>query len=607
MKFARVEMLFLIWTLPVLFLVFLYGMKRRKKILARFASVKGLETIAAEARGNRRWLKAVLFLCAMGFMALSLSGPRYGYRWQEVERKGVDIIIALDCSKSMLAQDIKPTRLDRAKRKIYDLLTLLQGDRVGLVAFAGTAFLQCPLTLDYEAFYIFLSSLTPDFLPIGGTDISGAVSTAAAGFDPESNSEKAVILITDGENTGPDDPVEAATAAQKAGVKLFCIGVGGEEGVPVPDGQGGFKKDENGRIAVTKLDENLLKKMAVITGGTYVRSVTGDMDLNVIYTDEIRGKMEKTTLESGKKQVWEDRYQWPLAIAILLLMIEIFLPTRRTAAVLIIGLAFCFAAPPVYADAFRDGVSAYEKGEYEKAKDLFIKAQLDDPDNPAISYNLGAAYYKMEEYDSAALNFQAALNTEENALKQKSLYNLGNARFRQQKYEEAIKHYEDALTVAETALHTDDIQARQNIAFVKKVMEEQQKSQENQQGENKDGDQQQKDSEQQKEGDQPSDKSEKNQEGQENKEDGQPEKGQEQQASNPEDSQEKSGEQGPPEPSVDENKKEGEEKPMQAAKPGEKGDEGDKAQAERVLNRLKDQPGRAMMPHYQKRQVEKDW
>ncbi len=265
-------------------------------------------------------------LCTLFFLVLALSGPQYGYKWQEIERKGIDIIVALDCSRSMLATDISPTRLDRAKREVYDLLTMLQGDRIGLVAFSGTAFLQCPLTLDYNAFHLFLKTLTPDFLPVGGTDIFGAVSVSIAGFEEKANSEKAVILITDGENTGDDDPMKAAEEAEKAGVKLFCIGVGSGDGVPVPDKEGGFKKDKSGNIVLSKMDEDTLKKMAIRTGGTYVRSVSGDMDLDAIYKDEIRGKMEASTLQSGRKQIWEDRYQWFLGFAIIALMIELFLP-----------------------------------------------------------------------------------------------------------------------------------------------------------------------------------------------------------------------------------------------------------------------------------------
>lgn len=481
MKFARIEMLFLIWSVPLLFLIFMFGMKKRMKILKAFSSQKGLKSTVPDISTGRRWLKAGLMLACLCFICIAMSGPQYGYKWQETEQKGIDIIIALDCSKSMLANDISPTRLDRAKRKIYDLLTILEGDRAGLVAFAGTAFLQCPLTLDYEAFNIFLNTLTPDFLPVGGTDISGAVAAAVAGFDQKTNSEKAVILITDGENTGKEDPIEAAKKAMESDVKLFCIGVGSEGGVPVPDEKGGFKKDETGKIIVTRLDEETLKKMAVMTGGTYVRSVSGDMDLDVIYKKEIRGKMEQSTLASGRKQVWEDRYQWVLIFAVIALLAEIFLPSiKKTAPILI--LAFLLISPyPVQAGPMQEGLEAYNKGEYETALKLFIDAQLDDPENPGILYNIGNTYYKMGNYESAAQNFKQALKTEDKNLKHKSLYNLGNTNFQNQEYEEAIKNYDEALKIA-----PDDIQAKENIEFVKKVMEQKKQEQKQCSNDNKD-------------------------------------------------------------------------------------------------------------------------
>jgi Ca-activated chloride channel family protein len=171
-------MLFLIWAVPLLFVVYIHGSRKRRRILKGFASVRGLSAIAPQTGSRRRRIKAALILGALFFMAIALCGPQYGYKWKEIERKGVDIVIAVDCSRSMLATDIRPTRLDRAKREVFDLLGMLKGDRIGLVAFAGTAFLQCPLTLDYEAFSLFMNVLSPDFLPVGGTDIPGAVLTS---------------------------------------------------------------------------------------------------------------------------------------------------------------------------------------------------------------------------------------------------------------------------------------------------------------------------------------------------------------------------------------------------------------------------------------------
>lgn len=326
MRFAHIHMLFLIWAVPLVFLVCVYGMKKRKSILKTFCGSSGLSVLSPMMSAKRRWVKYALLLVSLLFTSMALSGPQYGFKWQEIERKGVDLFIAMDCSKSMLATDIQPTRLERAKREVFDLLSMLQGDRAGLIAFAGTAFVQCPLTLDYNAFNLFMNALGPDSIPLGGTDIAAAIHAALDGFSEKDETDKAIILITDGESTG-GDPVAAAEEALKKGVKIFCIGVGHDEGVPVPDTNGGFQKDNQGKIILARLDEDTLKKIASVTGGDYVRSVAGDMDLDRIYTQNIRGTMEQKTLQSGKKKIWEDRFQWFLGPAIMFLMLGLGLPT----------------------------------------------------------------------------------------------------------------------------------------------------------------------------------------------------------------------------------------------------------------------------------------
>ncbi|MCJ7830198.1 MAG: VWA domain-containing protein, partial [Desulfobacterales bacterium] len=463
-------MLFFIWAVPVLFLVIVFGMRRRRDILNRFASPHGLSVIAPDTVGGRRWVKGSLLIGTVLFTAVALAGPKYGYRWQEIHQQGVDIIIALDCSRSMTAADIPPTRLERAKREVFDLLAMLKGDRVGLVAFAGTAFLQCPLTLDYNAFNLFLGALSPDYLPVGGTDITGALETVLNSFDPKSTSDKAVILITDGENTGDGDPVKAAETLKEKKIKLFCIGVGGGDGVPIPEPSGGFKKDRSGQIVLSRLDENTLKKMAVVTGGTYVRSVAGDMDLDAIYTDEIRKKMEAETLTSGRKQVWEDRFQWPLALALLCLVAELMLPVaRKTVIVSLLAALTLLPLPSADANDTRDGIAAYEKGDYEQALKHFIDAQLNTPDQSEMLYNVADAYFKTGNFDAAAEHYKQVLETDDGQLKRKALYNLGNAEFRRGNAKEAIGQYEAALSI-----DPDDQSTKENLEFVKKILEQQQ-------------------------------------------------------------------------------------------------------------------------------------
>ncbi len=606
MKFAAIEMLFLIWTVPVAVLVMIYGFRKRTRILERFSSQKGLAAIVPDKRRDRRKLKSVLILISLLLMCIAATGPQYGYHWREIEQKGIDVLIAMDCSRSMMAGDISPTRLDRAKREVYDLLMMLEGDRVGLVAFAGTAFLQCPLTLDYNAFHLFLQTLTPDYLPVGGTDIAGAVREALSGFEAKSNSEKAVILITDGENTGSGDPIEAAKEAADAGVKIFCIGVGDEEGVPIPDKEEGYLKDREGNIVLSRLDQETLKKMAVITKGVYIRSVAGDMDLDRIYKQEIRGKMESETLAGGRRQVWENRFQWVLIPAVLAFALEMFLSpiTRRSAAILFFTVAFLLGGNgSALANHVQEGIEAYEKGDYESALKHFIDAQLNHPDKPELYYNIGNAFYKKGDYESAAKNYREALSSEDKALKQKAYYNLGNANFKMQKLEDAVSGYEDALNI-----EPEDLKARQNLEFTKKVIEQKKQEPpqdcENDKNDQKQGEEQENKKDESRQGDESSeDKDEQSRQGWDKQEEER-----DRERSSPEDEDEGDGRRSQPQPPEAEEPEDQE--AAQAQRSGdEEPSEGDKENgtAARLLNRLKDQPGRAMIPAYRERRIEKDW
>jgi Ca-activated chloride channel family protein len=604
MKFARLEMLFLVWVLPVLVLAYLYGWRKRRTILSRFAVARTLSVIVPGGMAARRLWAAILILSATLLAVVAMAGPQYGFQWQTVERRGVDIIIALDCSRSMLAADIAPNRLDRAKREIYDLLNMLQGDRVGLIAFSGTAFLQCPLTIDYSAFNLFLEVLTPDYLPLPGTDLFSALKTCLSAFDPDTPSEKAVILITDGEHTGSENPLKAAEQAQKAGIKLFCIGVGSGDGVPIPAEGGGFKKDASGRIILSHLDESLLTRMALATGGGYVRSAAGDMDLDTIYRDQIRGQMEATTVESSRKQVWADRFQWPLALAVLLLFVARWMPViKKPLGIVLIALALSTFHPKAWAGPLQEAYQAYQKGDYPQALKKFIDEQLKDPENPEILYNIGNTHYKNKDYAAADKHYAQALTKAPADLKPKLMYNLGNSAYRQGRLEEAVKHYEAALKLA-----PQDQETQENLAFVKQKLQ-----QENQK-------QQQQEQEQEQEQKNPSDEAQKSQSKQQEKPPSSQNQKQDQKEpeKQPDEKKEPPGQKLPPDPSHSEANEAP--KPENPTEPPEKQDSqasagaqpkneqpGERPASTQILNRLKDQPGRALMPQYEKHPVDKDW
>jgi len=323
MTIAHLWVLNFLWLLPLLIVALIFHNRQKRRWLAQFAEKPLLPRLTSPEQRGRSFLKGLLLLSALGSMILALTGPRWGSHYQEVSRKGVDIMILVDVSSSMLVADIDPNRLERAEREILDFLRVVQGDRVGLVAFAGTAFVQCPLTLDYEALKIFLNELKPDLIPVPGTDLGAAVETGLAAFDFKSETDKVILLITDGEDNEKRG-LEATRRALGKGVKIFIFGMGEPSGGPVPAsaGKGGFKKDADGKLILSGLDESGLKKMAALTGGTYVRSMTGDLDLDILYFDGIKSKTEGEILKSGKIKVHEERFTVFLLAAFLFLLVE---------------------------------------------------------------------------------------------------------------------------------------------------------------------------------------------------------------------------------------------------------------------------------------------
>jgi len=630
MKFANPHMFYLIWLVVIFWGFIVYGNRKRSRVVKCFISSSLINTMIPGYSMGRKWLKGTLLTLSLLFLVLALTGPLAGFRWEEVKEKGVDIMIALDCSRSMLATDIKPTRLEQAKREIVDLLNMMHSDRAGLVAFAGSSILQCPLTLDHSGFTIFLNALNPDFLPMGGTDISGALQTAVNGFESGSNSEKAIIIITDGESTS-GDPVAIATEAAKKGVRIFCIGVGQEDGAPVPDSNGGFKKDDSGKIIMSKVDDEGLRKIAAVGNGLYVKSVAGDMDLDQIYTGEIQKNMKKTTLHSGKTKVWENRFQWMLFPAVLLLIAEMSISERRKikqgffilalmvgifSSLILHDMTIGSRAYASSAESVKKGLDAYEQGKYDDALKNFIDAQLERPDLPELYYNIGSAAYKKEDYESALNNFARAKESKDQTLREKSVFNTGNTKYRMGDLDGAIKEFEQIPE--ESELYNE---AKENLEFVKKKIEERKKQEQeqkdkekseqdkqNQDQKNQDQQNQEqkeqkeqsqknrdKDQKEQKSQDQSKKEQEKREQGEQNKQDQKKEESQE-------DNQQKEGQQ---EQSKDD-QKDAAQQAQNSETGGEKG-ENQQQSRQHLLNRLEDKPGSAMMPAYSGEPVLKDW
>ena len=331
MRFDDIDALNFMWLVLALVVFYIWVYNKKKSAMLDFAREELLKELSYSVSRSMQAVKHALLILAIVFGIISLARPQWGFKWQEVTRKGIDILIALDTSKSMLAEDVKPNRLERSKLAVKDLVKKLNGDRVGLIAFAGEAFLQCPLTVDYNGFILSLDDLSVETIPKGGTAIASAVYEAIKGFEAKENKYDALVIITDGEDH-EGDPAQAAKEAEKNGIKIFCIGIGTQGGdlIPVTDSQGkqGFLKDAEGNVVKSRLDEEILQKMALATGGVYIRSSATEFGLDMIYEQRL-SKIEKRDMETKMKKRYEERFQIPLAIVLLLVMIEPFISEKR--------------------------------------------------------------------------------------------------------------------------------------------------------------------------------------------------------------------------------------------------------------------------------------
>jgi Ca-activated chloride channel family protein len=330
-RFANQYWLYALALAPVLAGFFVFTFRLRRKALARFGNLVLIERLSRSTSRRRQAAKAAMLVAAVCCLLLALARPQLGAKLGTVTREGVDVVIALDVSRSMLAEDIQPNRLEKAKHEIASLIDRLQGDRVGLVAFAGRGFVQCPLTLDYGAARMFLDFVGPDLVPVPGTAVAEAVTKATAAFVEKERKHKVLILITDGEDH-EGRPVEAAKEAAKEGVVIYTVGIGSPQGVPIPESDAagnriGFKKDRQGQVVMTRLDDVTLEKIALETGGKYYRASTGEAELTQI-SDAI-SKMEKKGLASQQFVQFEDRFQFLIGLAIALLVAEAAFSDRR--------------------------------------------------------------------------------------------------------------------------------------------------------------------------------------------------------------------------------------------------------------------------------------
>ncbi len=331
MRFADPIYFALILAVLLLGVYVFWAISRKKKLLNLFGDLPLLLKNAPYISFARQRTKAVLVLIGLAFVCIALARLQFGTHLEKLEREGIDVIVAVDLSNSMLARDMKPNRLEKAKQELRSIIDRLKGDRIGLVAFAGEAFVQCPLTLDYAAARMLLGVMDQNTVSVQGTSLSSAIEAAQKAFTQQEKKHKVLVILTDGEDQG-GNAVDAAVEARKEGIRIYTVGIGNPAGEPIPlfDRQGnqvGFKKDRNGEVIVSKLDEATLEKISLETGGKYYNATSGELELDKIF-NEI-STMEKKDLEGTLVTRYDDRYQWPLLLAIVFITMEFFISERK--------------------------------------------------------------------------------------------------------------------------------------------------------------------------------------------------------------------------------------------------------------------------------------
>jgi len=328
-RFAHPEYFYFLLVIPVFMVFFLISRINRRRSLRQFGDHALIEQLMPSVSTARPIIKFILWMLALGFIIISLAQPQFGSKLVTSKRKGVELIIALDVSNSMMAEDIKPNRLERAKRAIAKLTERLRDDKLGLIVFAGQAYVQLPITTDYVSAKLFLDAINTSIVPEQGTAIGAAINLATKSFSPNFVGSKAVIVITDGENH-EDDAVGAAKDALEKKIVIHTIGMGLPQGAPIPMGPGGssdFLKDRSGNVVVTKLDESMLTQIATAGGGTYIRANNAEVGLNNLF-NEIE-KMQKTEMDSRQYSEYNDQFPLFLSLALAMILIDFMVLDRK--------------------------------------------------------------------------------------------------------------------------------------------------------------------------------------------------------------------------------------------------------------------------------------
>ena len=518
MTFAKPEMLWLLAvTAPLLAWFLIWAWRRRQQLIARFVQSRLLAQLTVGVSKWRQQARLALLGLASLLLLVALARPQLGFAWEEVHQRGLDLFVAVDTSRSMLVSDVSPNRLTRAKLAALDLMKLARTDRLALIAFAGTAFLQCPLTLDDNAFQQSVNLLEVGLLPQGGTAIAQAIDVALAAAQSSGDNYKAMVLFTDGEDFGEDfsqDVLVAANRAAEAGLKIFPVGVGTATGdrIRLVDEQGRttYVLDAAGEPVISKLNAPLLRELAEKTGGDFL-PLTGADPMRTLYEARL-GRLPKSDVSARLLRQYHERFQWPLAVAIGLLVLELFLPDRKrvprppaspagrgaalperasqattlpvgptaglaaTIRVVILLLVLGAGSVPLAASS-ASALKAYAKGRFDEASREYERLVEKHPDDARLRFNAGTAAYQTGDLTTATNHLMAATRSTDPLLLQHVYYNLGNAFYRLGEnapappaaialWEQALQHYDSALK-----LDAEDGDARFNREFVQQRLE----------------------------------------------------------------------------------------------------------------------------------------
>jgi Ca-activated chloride channel family protein len=494
MTFAAGHFLWLLLlVVPALIGFFWWAARERRRLMTQFIEARLLPGLISGVSSTRQKVRYILITVGVVLLLLALARPQWGFTWEESKQKGLDIVVAIDTSKSMLAEDIAPNRLQRAKLAALDLMQQAQSDRLGLVAFAGGAFLQCPLTIDDNAFRQSVEALDVNIIPQGGTALAEAITTAATAFK-EGDNFKVLVLFTDGEDNDAN-ALEAAQAAAKDGMKIFTVGIGTPEGeiLRIRDAKDriDYLRDADGNAVKSRLNETLLQQIAGATEGGFYLPLRGARTIDTLYEKGLAPLPKSEGQEKLIKRMHE-RYHWPLGLGILLLLVEMLWPERSrkkdkasnnqrrpanpqgaAVATILIGWLAMNGGEASPAKALKD----YDSGnftnaltEYERL--LNEQKERQKPADPRLNFNAGTAAYRATNYTAAMQHFTAVLAAKDIHLQTLAYYNLGNVHFRlgqqaedldklEDSWKQAVKQFQNALALDKT--HSDAIF---NLAFV---------------------------------------------------------------------------------------------------------------------------------------------